>query len=143
MHMQEHEDSEDKRPECPKCFRQFMSESSLEVHIETAHPSFDYNQMKLDHAKNKEKGLDVPTNRFENDKLFKEDGWRCKKCQKSFNSKEVYEYHMKKHDQFHKCPKCGEEFKTKMGLDVHLANKVCKEQKDSDQVGLRLRVRLD
>ena len=33
-----------------------MSESSLEVHIETAHPAFDYNQMKIDHAKNKEKG---------------------------------------------------------------------------------------
>ena len=75
----------------------------------------------------KERGFDKK-NRFEDEKLFKEDGWRCKICKKSFNSKEVYEYHMRKHDGNLKCPKCKEEFRNQSGLDLHL--KLCREGDD-------------
>ena len=101
-----------------------MTDDSLTVHIESAHPDFDYNGYLVKVSKDKERGLDKK-NRFEDEKLFKEDGWRCKKCQKSFNSKEVYEYHMRKHDGNLKCPKCKEEFRNQSGLDLHL--KLCRE----------------
>ena len=60
------------------------------------------------------------TNKFEDERFYKKDGWRCKKCSKTFDSKEVYEYHMRKHEDAHVCKVCKEEFKTKLGLDVHM-----------------------
>ena len=79
--MQEHSDADDNRKECPKCFRIFMTDDSLTVHIESAHPDFDYNGYLVKVSKDKERGLDKK-NRFEDEKLFKEDGWRCKKMSK-------------------------------------------------------------
>ena len=55
--MQEHSDADDNRKECPKCFRMFMTEDSLTVHIESAHPDFDYNQYLLKVSKDKVKYL--------------------------------------------------------------------------------------
>ena len=60
------------------------------------------------------------TNKFEDERFYKVGGWRCKKCSKSFDSKEVYEYHMRKHEDAHVCKVCKEEFKTKLGLNVHM-----------------------
>lgn len=110
MHEDMHSAEEDSRKECPKCHKRFMSEKSLKFHIETSHPDMDLDQVSIDKISGK--------NSFDD---YKKDGWKCDKCHKYFDSKAIYEYHMTRHENMHKCRECKMEFKTKQGLSMHVA----------------------
>ena len=66
-----------------------VHDDSLTVHIEAAHPDFDYNGYLVKVSKDKERGLDKK-NRFEDEKLFKEDGWRSKKNVKNHSTQKKF-----------------------------------------------------
>lgn len=48
--------------------------------------------------------------------------FRCKICQKTFNQKVHYQYHMNRHNNIRnfKCEECGKAFITKTDLKVHM-----------------------
>ena len=84
-----------------------MTEKSLNTHIELAHPGLDMDQVRKfrNHVYFIEKVIihfQVKLDKLEGKNPFadnfKKDGWECKKCRRKFDSKEIYEYHMQRHE---------------------------------------------
>ena len=111
-------------PHCPKCFRLFREEYSLNAHL-VRHEymihicsvcgwAYDARYMLESHIKKKH-----------------QDSQKCEKCKLIFDSRFSLDVHMKSHEENLKCPKCHRCFRSEVSMKRHWES--CSQESDTGE----------